>query len=184
MTKQESPFFVGQQAQITETLDRWVDDPAHPGVGHARVRVFEDRITPVMVDKVARKYVYVIEQSEGWNRYDGVPFDKFTGGAARDFDKRRLETPGMYRDRKAIKQARQFALEKIRAATGTGPEGRAFRERVGVHQYEAVALALGEFRLTPPQAKLLDEIQQRLTADEHEVWETLLDYLPNETREA
>lgn len=182
MTKQESPFFVGQRAQITETLDRWIDDPERPGVAHARIRVYEDRITPVVVDKVARKYVYVIEQGEKWNRFDRVAFDKITGRATGDFDKRRLETPEMYRERKAIEQARRYALDKIRAATG--PERREFQERVGVHQYEAIALALGEFRLTPQQADLLDQIWQRLTPDEQQVWETLLDYLPNETKEA
>ena len=190
MTKQESPFFVGQQAQITETLDRRIDDPERPGVAHARIRVFEDRITPVVIDKVARKYVYVVTPEEKRGRFDGIGFDgigfdKFTGQQNGDFARCvRLETPEMYRERKAIEQARQFALEKVRAITGTGRERRAFEEAVGVHQYEAIALALGEFRLTPQQADLLDQIWQRLTADEQQVWETLLDYLPNEMRDS
>lgn len=43
---------------------------------------------------------------------------------------------------------------------------------------------LGEFRLTGPQKALLDRIEDRLCPDEREVWETLLDYLPNEMKEA
>lgn len=179
MTKQESPFFVGQRAQVTETLERWIDDPERPGERYAKIRVYEDWITPVVVEKVARKYAYATDE-KGWNRFDGVAFDKTTGVATGDFDKRRLETPEMYRERKAVEQARRYALDKIRAATGTGSEQREFAERVGVHQYEAIALALGEFRLTPQQADLLDQIWQRLTPDEQQVWETLLDYLPNE----
>ena len=184
MTKQDSPFFVGQQAQITETLARWIDDPKRPGVAHARIRVFEDRITPVVIDKVARKYVYVVTPEEKWGRFDGIGFDKLTGRQNGEFVSGRLETPEMYRERKAVEQARRYALEKVRAIIGTGPERRAFEDAVGVHQYEAIALVLGEFRLTPQQADLLDQIWQRLTPDEQQVWETLLDYLPNETKEA
>lgn len=181
MSKQESPFYVGQHAQITETLKRrWVDDPERPGERYAKIRVYEDRITPVVVEKVARKYAYVVTPEERWGRFDGIGFDKLTGQQNGDLVSGRLETPEMYHERKAVEQARRYALEKVRAITGTGPERRAFEEAVGVRQYEAIALALGEFRLTGPQKALLDDIQQRLTADEQEVWETLLDYLPNE----
>ena len=184
MTKQESPFFVGQQAQVTESLERWVDDPNRPGQRYSKIRVSEDRITPVVITKVATKYVYADEPGEKRSRWRDIQFDKLTGFQRGDFTHGRLETPEMYRDRKERAVARDVALSAIRAATTTGPGRRRLEEAVGVHQYEAIALVLGEFRLTGPQHALLDDIWQRLTPDEQEVWETLLDYLPNEMRDS